>query len=359
MNEPTSPPASTITPLEGLPHLVCSTEQLLPVILGFRTFRSQTCVLCETGSPFDRRTRNVLTGLGIHILNPEGSFVLSAGDATENETVLRQLREWIRGQALCSNGLLWNYAAGTKPVAIAIDRYLGPETPESPIREMFYIDTRKAEALFIDGHRPEVMDVRLDVPAIIQANGWKVIAGICIRQPIEPPHKVHQPREVFQWIEQAARGDQVEVYGRLRDVSMGVNDTFSLAVAGQLIRHGVVDEVWNGLKVLPATGREADGSHQDIDLALSTNNTLWVIECKVTKGNVAEAVLKVKQIAKTVGGNMCRPIYLRAKPSKGILDVRQTGLYRKAEEHQVHAMYWDMSRPQAEAKRFAKMIFAR
>lgn len=131
----------------GLPQVLTCSGQTLPTILGLREFAADSCVLCTTGSAYDDATRRVLERFEIEILNPSRPFELSDVDPSGNRSVVEELRNFIETSPLCSSGVMWNYTGGTKPMAIALDRYMAAGESDSAVRGMFYVDTRRAAAV--------------------------------------------------------------------------------------------------------------------------------------------------------------------------------------------------------------------
>ena len=67
-------------------------------------------------------------------------------------------------------------------------------------------------------------------------------------------------------------------------------------------------------------GRFSQDLSQDIDLAVASNNTLIVVECKSILKNQTAAIFKVAELARRIGGLMCRSVYVREQPAKGGVD---------------------------------------
>ena len=195
-----------------------------------REFEAQACIRCETDSPYDPRVRALLAQLGIALPNGDRRFILSTTDTFANEDVPGRLREFLAGQQRCRSGVLWNYTAGTKPMAIAIDRHLGPGMDASPVKAMFCIDTRQPRPLFIDGHDALLrLSTRLDVAELIQANGWKVLGALRITGPLDAPlDRGLHVRELRSWVRQKAQtGGVIETIGRFEHIETGQRDDFT------------------------------------------------------------------------------------------------------------------------------------
>lgn len=326
-------------PCAGLPQLVGTTDELLPIILGVRELAARQCIVCSSPQKPADRLREALRRVDVEVLNPEGSFVLSQFDAGHNAGVGADVAAFARRAGL--PGLLWNYTPGTKPMFFGLYKGLRVGGEASVVRDMFYLDTSEPLPLWFAGEpAPRPLAVRLGVPDILAANGFRVDGAVRVTRPFDPgslPREME--RNMRTWIRDAVGRGRAELVGTVEAISAGPGDWLTFHVADALVRSGRAGEVWCGVKVAPFPSTAPDGREQDLDLAVAADNTLVVCECKWVDKPKGEDVLKLAPIARKVGGRKACPVYVARQPDSGAA-ADQTGTGRKGEQHDVGVVYW-------------------
>lgn len=351
-------PTPHLPEFEFKPHLLTSTEQMVPVVLGLRELRATACVLCETNGRLDAPARAAIESAGVTILNDPGSFVLTPTDVYANAPVVKRLKDFLTTHERCRDGVIWNYGCGTKPMAISLDRYLDVGFEDSPVLAAFYIDTRETKELFIDGRaQPLPLQTRLTVSEVLQSNGWMLHAGYQLSGPLSqlPPAGM-TTKELRDWLQLRSDDDpNLHLEGPSSAISLGVDDVFTIEIAHALAEHGPADDLWLAVKTHPIASSTGRGDEQDLDIVFTCRNTIVVVECKATQKNQGDAVLKAAQIARRCGGTMGRPAYVGKRGKKNGA-IRDHGIGRKAAEHKVAALFWDPDQPAASVAQLIEQI---
>ncbi len=329
--------------LLGMPQVVCTSEQTLPIVLGLREFQCQKCIVLETQAIPMGGIQAILLRLspGVQVLNVQAQrqFLLSPIDAGANERMAGEMLDFAAQAGLTR--FLWNYTPGTKQIFLGLYRGFFHKVPSAcSCSGMYYLDTSGADSLLIDGEasgRPLLC--RLDAGEIILANGWGVDAAIVLRKmkARQVSRSLQNSGAILEWLR--CTGAEYKLVGNAKYLSGGPGDWLSLEIAAGLLNRGHAEEVWLAVKARPLqSAGQSDGSQQDLDLVYAVNNTLVVLECKWTNAQ-PQAVLQLAQLARKVGGRKAVAVLARKPPHGGTGQV--AGTKTKGDAHQVEVIFYD------------------
>lgn len=321
---------------EGAVQILTTSGETIPNVVGLWAFHSRQCVIADTEQEQSTRLRQICARLKIQVLNlPHERFTLDPFRFKNNVAVGEAIVKFLKHKTVENTPILWNYTPGTKPMVLGLMQGLAPLTQTQSF-DALYVDTREPLPLILRSEpEPLPFPRPIAVSDLLTAQGihWKnaFVLGPHIREVMPekgPPHIPFDPtswlrkqfRHSFAW---SAPGNTKQM--QESDVHLNLGEWLTCSVAFEILNSGRVSEVWMGTKVSQDANFEP-GSDQEIDLMFALRAGLYICECKLNRKtrkwrmpdgsfeveNAApgDAVLKIAQVAKLIGGRLAQPVFI-------------------------------------------------